>query len=78
MEKESHQCITILIPIDGNEAMAVNVNAFVEPIPWMVTKTRERGTDETVAGSRKRSTVPLDWIVHVWLEECGRRLTRDA
>ena len=58
--------------------MEVKLNAFVELIPWQVTKTRERGMELIVEGSRKRSTVPLVCIVHVWLDECGRRVTREA
>lgn len=51
--------------MEGKDAMDVNLNALLEPIPRMLTNTRERGILETDIGSRKKSTVRLDWIVHV-------------
>ena len=52
-------------PMEGKNANGVKLNAFVELIPWILTNTRDRRIVATISGSRKRSSLLLDWIVHV-------------
>ena len=64
-ENYSNNKLTIHSPIEGKEAIEVKLNVFDELSPWKLTNTRDRGIEETVSGSRKRSLVLLVRRVHV-------------